>query len=101
MICYSYDRSGNMIDQSLGSILPPEITANPVLQIATPGDLVTFSVVVADASEVTFQWKFNGVDIPGATGDSLLLTDVSPSYEGEYSVLVSNSAGSVISASAL
>lgn len=44
--------------------------------------------------------KFNGTDIPGATGDSVLLTNVSVSNEGEYSVMVSNRAGNVISAPA-
>ena len=61
---------------------------------------MTFSVVVADARAVTFQWKFNGTDIPGATGDSLLLTNVSVGNEGQYSVVVTNSAGSVTSAPA-
>ena len=57
-------------------------------------------MVVADARGVTFQWKFNGTDIPGATGDSLLLTNVSAANEGQYSVVVTNSAGSVTSAPA-
>jgi hypothetical protein len=48
-----------------------------------------------DASGVTFQWKFNGIDIAGATGDSLILTNVSVAQEGLYSVVVTNSAGSV------
>ena len=60
---------------------------------------MTFSVVVADAQAVTFQWKFNGTDIPGAT-DSLLLTNVGPGNEGQYAVVVTNSAGSVTSAPA-
>ena len=57
-------------------------------------------MVIADARGVAFQWKFNGTDIPGATGDSLLLTNVSAAKEGQYSVLVTNSAGSVTSAPA-
>ena len=81
-------------------LLPPQITGQPVKQVAAPGDIVTFSVVVADARAVTFQWKFNGTDIPGATGDSLLLTNVSTANEGQYSVVVTNSAGSVTSAPA-
>src|ERR1700730_13167379 len=58
MAKYSYDPSGNTVSRTPGNILPPEIIANPVLQIAAPGDLVTFSVLIADASGVTFQWKF-------------------------------------------
>ena len=59
---------------------------------------MTFSVVVADAHAIAFQWKFNGVDIPGGTGDSLLLTNVNTANEGQYSVVATNSAGSVTSA---
>src|SRR5262249_47880963 len=58
------------------------------------------SVVVADASGVTFQWKFNDADIPGATGDTLLLTNVGRVNEGQYSVQATNSAGSATSAPA-
>ena len=97
MLKYSYDASGNVTGRALGNIRPPQITGQPVKQIAAPGYIVTFSVVVADARAVTYQWKFNGTDIPGATGDSLLLTNVSDANEGQYSVVVTNSAGSVTS----
>jgi len=93
-----YDPSGNLTKRAVSALLSPQITGQPVEQVATPGDIVTFSVVVDDARAVTFQWKFNGIDIPGATGDSLLLTNVSAANEGQYSVVVTNSAGSVTSA---
>jgi hypothetical protein len=41
------------------------------------------------------------VNLPGATNDTLLLTNVSPSQAGDYRVLVMNSAGSVFSSNAL
>jgi hypothetical protein len=100
MLKYSYDDSGNVVIRSLENVLPPQITGQPVKQVAASGDIVSLSVVVADARAVTFQWKFNGADIPGATGDSLLLTNVNTANEGQYSVVVTNSAGSVTSAPA-
>jgi hypothetical protein len=93
---YSYDISGNITNQTAGNILPPQITAQPVKQVVVPGDIVTFSVMVTDAHDIAFQWKFNGNDIP-ATGDSLLITDVSVANEGQYSVVVTNDAGIVTS----
>jgi uncharacterized protein (DUF302 family) len=57
-------------------------------------------VVVSDASGVTYKWKFNGTAIAGATSDSLLLTNVGAANQGQYSVVVTNSAGSVTSAPA-
>jgi hypothetical protein len=104
MLKYLYDPSGNVVVRT--NIPPPqitgqpEITGQPVVQIAEPGDVATFSVTVSDTSAVTFQWKFKGTDIVGATGDSLLLTNVSDHDEGQYSAVVTNSAGSVTSAPA-
>lgn len=92
--------SGNVSMRAVSVLLAPQITEHPVRQVARPGHIVTFSVVVSDAHEVTFQWQHNGADIPGATGDSLLLTNVSADDEGQYSVVVTNSAGSVTSAPA-
>jgi hypothetical protein len=97
MLKSSHDASGNLVSQAPGDLGPPEIIDQPVKQIAELGQIATFSVVVADASGVTFQWRFNGTDISGATGDSLLLTNVSAANEGQYSVVVTNSVGSVIS----
>jgi hypothetical protein len=84
MLKYSYDPSGNVATQTLASVLPPQVTGQPVQQIVEPGQAATFSVVVFDASGISFQWKFNGTDIPAATGDSLLLTNVSAANEGQY-----------------
>lgn len=100
MLKYSYDSSGNLTSQTAGNVLSPTIKSQPVKRVVEPGQVATFSVVVADASRVTFQWKFNGTDIPGATVDSLLLPNVSTANEGQYSVVVTNVAGSVTSAPA-
>ncbi|CAD6514159.1 hypothetical protein LMG28727_00854 [Paraburkholderia kirstenboschensis] len=100
MLIYSFDASGNMASRTVKAVSPPKITGEPVSQIVGLGELVSFSVVVADASGISYQWKFNGTDIPGATGDSLLLTDISLTNKGQYSVAVTNSAGSVTSAAA-
>jgi hypothetical protein len=99
MLKYFHDASGNVVSRALENG-PSQIVGQPVRQVAAPGDIVTFSVVVADARAVTFQWRFNGADIPRATGDSLLLTSVNAADEGQYSVVVTNSVGSVTSASA-
>jgi hypothetical protein len=100
MLKYSYDRSGNLAAQAASAFLPPQITGQPVQQIVEPGQTATFSVVVADASGIAYQWKFNGVAISGATGDSLLVSNAGAANQGQYTVVVTNSAGSVTSAPA-
>jgi concanavalin A-like lectin/glucanase superfamily protein/putative Ig domain-containing protein/List-Bact-rpt repeat protein len=100
MLKYAYDAGGNIASQAEGNLLLPQIIGQPVKRVVEPGQVATFSVVVVDASGATFQWKFNGADIPGATGDSLLLTNVSAASAGQYSVVVTNGAGSLTSAPA-
>lgn len=100
MLKYSYDTSGNVAMRTVSALLAPQIVGQPVRQIVEQGRAATFSVVVADASGVAYQWLFNGAAIAGATGDSLLMTNVGLGNEGRYSVVVTNSAGSVTSAPA-
>src|SRR4051794_28059059 len=97
MVKYAYDSSGNLLT-TISGIVDPTIISQPARVIAAPGEIATFSVVVSNSAEVTFQWKFNNIDIAGATGDSLLLTNINKvDNEGQYSVVVTNSAGSVTS----
>jgi hypothetical protein len=96
---YSYDISGNVIAEESGSV-ELQILGQPVTLVSEPGEVVSFSVTLSDGSGATFQWKFKGADIPGATGDSLLLTNVSAAMEGQYSVVITSGAGSVTSAPA-
>jgi hypothetical protein len=92
---YLYDSRGNMTAISEASAAVPQIARQPIDQVIERGDFATFSVVVPVASGMMFQWKFNGTEIPGATGDSLVLTNVAAVDEGRYSVVVTNSLGNV------
>ncbi len=82
------------------NLAAPQILAQPQLQVVQPGELASFSVLVADTSGLTYQWLFNGANISAATSDTLLLSNVSTNNQGQYSVVLSNGSGSVTSASA-
>jgi hypothetical protein len=97
---FSYDLSGNVTAQAAASVLPPQILGQPVQQVVEPGQFAAFSVVVADASGVAYRWRFNSAAIAGATGDSLIVPSAEAANEGQYTVVVTNSAGSVTSAPA-
>jgi len=58
------------------------------------------SVSAAGSVPLSYQWKFNGVDIPGATDSAFTNSAVALSDAGNYSVGVSNSLGGVLSAPA-
>jgi len=77
---------------------PPIITVQPVSVTTVQGGTVTLSVSAPNA--VSFQWLKNGAIIPGATGSTLTLTNVQAVDADTYTVLVTNSFGSVISSPA-
>jgi hypothetical protein len=100
MLTYSSDACGDLIGQTPAASAAPQIIGQPVDQLVSSGAFTSFSVVVSVTSGVTFQWAFNGTDIAGATGDSLLLPAVSAANAGQYSVTITNSAGTVTSSPA-
>jgi hypothetical protein len=96
---FLFDDNGNLVAQTSPPAAPPEILRDPQNQVIEPGESASFSVVVTDTRGLSYQWRFNGVDISGATDDALLL-NAGAANEGLYSVVLMNSAGNVISAAA-
>ena len=76
---------------------PVKITAQPEGQTAPTGASVTLSVTATGTDPLTYQWKKNGDNIPGATSAVYILSSVTTSDTGGYQVVVSNSAGDQIS----
>jgi hypothetical protein len=97
MVKYSYDSSGNLLTTTISNIIKPLIISQPVRVMARLSEIASFSVVVDNPEKVSFQWKFNNTDVLGATSDTLLLNNINITNEGQYSVVVTNSAGSVTS----
>jgi hypothetical protein len=76
---------------------PPVITAQPQ-DLAVPlGGRAVLSVTASGAAPLTYQWQYNGADIPGATGASLTVSSMQLENAGDYTVVVSNAGGSVTS----
>ncbi len=78
----------------------PVITSQPQNRTVAAGDNVTFSVGASGTAPLSYQWKFNGTDISGATASAYTLLNVQSANQGSYSVLVTNSLGSTLSANA-
>lgn len=78
----------------------PVITNQPVSQTVTQGDNVTFTVGADGTPPLSYQWRFNLADINGATAASYTRSNVQPAQIGNYSVIVSNSAGFTTSSNA-
>lgn len=79
---------------------PPTILVPPQNQTANPGGFVSFSVTATDTRPLTYQWLKDGVNIGGATSDTLNLNNVQTTDAGQYTVIVSNPDQSISSSPA-
>jgi hypothetical protein len=81
--------------------IPPTIVTQPQNASVFAGANASFTVVAGGAVPLSYQWRFNGTNLSGATNATLSLNNVQFANAGNYSVLVTNVAGSVISSNAL
>jgi len=77
--------------------LAPNILTNPVGSYLAPGGTVNLAVTATGIPEPTYRWLKNGTNVPGATSATLAIPGAAATDSGTYSVVVSNSAGSVVS----
>lgn len=78
----------------------PYIIVQPQSQSIPAGGTATFNAIMAGNAALTYQWQKNGTNIPGATLNPLVITNVSAANNGVYAVTVKNTVGSTNSASA-
>ena len=90
-------------DFGLYSITPtaPVISAAPKSVNVSAGAFATFEVAASGEPPLTFQWRLNGTNIPGATNATLPVTAAAGPSAGAYTVVVSNGAGAVESPGAI
>ena len=74
----------------------PMITTQPQPQTIWIGDALTLSTAATGYPAVSYQWYRNGVLVSGATGSTYSLADASAAG-GSYTVVATNSQGSVTS----
>ncbi len=80
---------------------PPSITTQPASQSVTLGNNALFSVLAAGSRTLSYQWQLNSTNLSSATNPVLNLFDVQYANAGNYSVIISNAFGSVLSSNAL
>lgn len=79
---------------------PPVITMLGVPADRYVGEAVEFICSATGSRPVTYQWRKDGQDLPGATAESLRIGAVALADAGSYSVVVTNALGSVTSPTA-
>ncbi|MFM2082604.1 MAG: hypothetical protein RL380_1295 [Verrucomicrobiota bacterium] len=77
---------------------PPVITNQPASLTVAVGSNATFTVVAGGAATLKYQWRFNVTNnLANATNASYTVTNAQPTNTGGYTVVITNSAGSVTS----
>jgi len=94
--------AGTLLIPFTGLTNAPGIYLQPTNITGVENYGVTFSLLVTNQSNVSYQWLLNATNLPGAITSILTLTNLSLSLNGRiFSCVVSNAAGSVTSAPAL
>ncbi|MEO6034985.1 MAG: PKD domain-containing protein, partial [Verrucomicrobiota bacterium] len=87
-------------DFDTSSAIPPSFASQPQGLGVAVGSNAMFSVIAENGSPVRYQWLSWGSPIAGATNFFLVIQTAQLSDAGNYSVVLSNRAGTVESASA-
>jgi len=97
-----FNESGSMesLPATLTVLVPAAITTQPQSQNIRLTSNVTFTVAATSSTLMSFQWRFNGMDISGATNSFYSISNVQASHGGSYTVVVTDEVGSSISAPA-
>src|SRR5262249_52270446 len=98
--------TGSIVLKLVEVLGPPVFLTEPQAQTARAGTSVSFDATVTGAGPFSFQWRKDGVDIPGANGiqngtnTTYAIASAATNQTGIYTVLASNAYGTTISAPA-
>jgi len=90
--------SGGDHDFGLLGTRAPAFTIQPWNHLVPRGTTnILLAAKVVGLQPVTYQWIFNDADVPGATNDTLSITNLQLTQSGSYQLLASNSYDAVLS----
>lgn len=75
----------------------PTIVTQPQGQTVVVGSPLVLTVTASGTSPIAYQWKKDGLNLSGATNATFSVAKVAAPNAGGYSVVVTNSAGSITS----
>lgn len=73
------------------------ILSQPQSQVVLLSNTATLTVSALGNGPLSYQWQFNGTNLPGATNATLALTNVQLNQAGSYLVLLTDAVGTVAS----
>jgi hypothetical protein len=85
---------------SITQVAPPIASVVPTNVVEAVGNDVVFTPSVSGIGPFTYQWRFNGVDLPNQTNEALVVMNLRMTNAGSYSVRVGYLGGNTNSRSA-
>lgn len=92
----SFGVTATSAQASLTMLTLTEISEQPSSAVRCEGESVTFSVI-ATGTNISFQWRKGGVNIPTAAASSFTIDPIAASDAGSYDVVVTGTYGIVTS----
>ena len=86
---------------SLTVLVPPTFTVQPLAKTVLVGSNLTFIATATGSSPLSYQWRKDAVNLPSGTNSSYNIPSAQTNDAGNYSVLVTNLVGNVVSSNAL
>ncbi len=100
--CFIFNQLTNDTLNNAGIILANPTTASVLTSLVEcPGGTATFATVASGTGPFSYAWSRNGVSLSGQTTNSLVISSVSSTNAGTYSVVVAGKANSVTNTATL
>lgn len=90
---YIVDNNNQTIRKGIFDYGQPFVAKEPRLTTVLYETNLTLAPAVANATPSSYQWIFNGTNLPEATNASLTITNVQFAAEGNYGVILNNGKG--------
>ncbi len=83
------------------TFVTPYFVTQPASRSADMGTSATFSATLGGSTPISYQWRFNGAAIAGATNTTFIRSNVQAGHAGNYTLVAGNAAGFATSAVAV
>jgi hypothetical protein len=80
----------NLAPKQFLTVIEPSASISPTTQQVAAGQSATFTLATTLPLPLNYQWRLNGVPLPGETNLSLIIPDVELANAGNYSVRITN-----------
>ena len=90
---HAYSLTGISLAQESVPPDPPVWVRHPSPVFAAVGSAATFQTAILGYGPIAYQWRKNGVDLPGETQPELRISSVQAGDQGVYSTIATSSAG--------